>query len=356
MKRFFLRLRVLIIIPLIIATVNYMEDPANLFNDKYEKGIVQYLVKGDYVTDITFNYDERLLQKLFIKQMTRCPDEIVLGSSRVNEINRGFTGNPTSTNHWMSKATLEDAFAIYYLYEKKKCKVRKLIFGVDPWILNDASGLTKWEALAPEYYTFLNKLTGATIQDDKASKHRYSKYKQLLAMSYFKVSVDYMINGKGKKFRATRQEVNDEYTLLSDGSVYYGTAFRNSTVEYRRKDINDIITHPPISNMGDYTRLSPHYVQLFTAFIEYLQRNQTEVEFYFPPYHPDIWDYFKRDRYYDIVNTTEQFFKDFASTHHIKTIGSYNPYKYGFNDAYFYDGLHCNREAIKKMTTIDGNF
>ena len=163
MKRFFKKLLFILPIPVIIVLINYFEDPANLFNVKYEKGIVEYLVQGYNVTNVV-NYNDRMLQKLFIKKMKDCPTEIVLGASGVFLIDSSFSTDTHFINNGMGGASFEDYLAIFYLYEKKGCKIQKVVIGLSPYLLNDNLDQDRWKSLSTEYNTFLKKVKSYNLK------------------------------------------------------------------------------------------------------------------------------------------------------------------------------------------------
>ncbi|MEJ0081062.1 MAG: hypothetical protein WDM78_08985 [Puia sp.] len=69
---------------------NYLVDPANIFTSKqYVAGIASILSLGHNVDNIS-NYNERLLQEQRVLKLTKTPDIMVLGSSRVMEIGSDF--------------------------------------------------------------------------------------------------------------------------------------------------------------------------------------------------------------------------------------------------------------------------
>lgn len=86
--------KILIFLPLVclLVFVNYLVDPANIFKiNKYEKNIAEILLKELNVANIS-NYDERLLQKHYVKGLQNEKDIIVLGSkgygNSINAISR----------------------------------------------------------------------------------------------------------------------------------------------------------------------------------------------------------------------------------------------------------------------------
>ncbi len=352
MKRIFIFLLYFIPIPLFIITINYFADPANIFSKDYEKGIVEYLVKGNNVTNVV-NYKERLLQKYFIEKIEKCPDVMVLGSSRIMQIRSEVINSGRLINNGVSISTLEDCLATYYMYEKRGCSVKKVIIGLEPYMLNEGHGQSEWRYLEDEFNDFFNNLKISTIRK-KASRKTFlfylSKYNVLLSSSYFKASFNYLIQGKYNHYIPTTNRINDGFTRLSDGSIYYDRIYRTASpdeVEYRA---NSYITdEPAFPFLKNFTTLSERYKELFSAFILYLQKQNIEVEFILSPFHPIFYNHFTQDKYYHIVFECENYYRAFASANNIRVFGSYDPHKLGFDNSHFLDGFHCKDEAIIKI-------
>lgn len=337
MKLFLRRLLYFIPIPLIITSVNYFGDPANIFNDKYVLNIANCLAQGEPVINVS-DCDERLLQKYLIEKLNECPTEIVLGPSTVQLINSGYSTEKHFINNGIIWASLEDYLSIYYLYEKKGCKIRKILLGLGPWLLNDNSNLNRWKVLEREYNIILSKLLNTAVNNPLSGLYQYSKYKELFSLQYFKISLISLINVK-----------KGGVTRLKDGSICYSAGFINadlSEVEKRaRHNIGSDLTYA----LGNFRHLSKHYKLLFSNFVEYLQKQNIQVEFYLSPLHPIMYEYLNKNSYYHIVFETENYFKDYANSNKIQVIGSYNPAKYNFDNSYFLDGWHLKEKAIEKM-------
>ena len=352
MKLYLKSLLLLLPIAIFIIAINFFVDHANIFHNGYEKGIAEHLVKGYNVTNVE-NYNERLLQKYFIDNMKDCPDIIALGSSRIMQLNSPFQKEDKFINSGVSGASLEDDIAIYYLYEKRGCKIKKVMLGIDPWLLNDNHTQTGWKELRNEYAFFLNNQLKQNINlGAKTKAYDYLKYKELLSRSYFKSSLQFIQRGSDKTYYPTKNTVNKGFTRVADGSIYYGEAFRMVSPDDIEKRALINIEANPVYRLGDFTTLSGSYKTTFTKFIDYLQKKNIEVEFFLSPYHPIVYEFFKENKYYHIVFKCEDYFKQFAAVHKIKVIGSYDPSKYELDNLYLLDGLHCNEKAIKKIFEI----
>ncbi|MEJ6979556.1 hypothetical protein WG906_03795 [Pedobacter sp. P351] len=353
---FFKRLLYFLPIPLIMLSVNFIKDPANLFNAKYEAGIADYLVQGYNVTNVR-NYNERLLQKFFIEKMNTCPTEIILGSSRVMQVKATDTKNPGFINNGVSAASLEDMMAIYYLYEKKGCKIKKVIMGLDPWLINDNHDQQKWKSLATEYNKFSAQLIKSHPFNASLSRfYQYERLSELLSFSYFQTSVSYIIKGVDKTYEPTTKIENEGFTKLKDGSIFYDRPYREVSLMEVDDKAKSVIKEKPVKACGNFTNLSEHYRGIFTKFVEHLQSKGIEVEFFMSPFHPIVYDFFRKNTVYQNVLGAEAYFRDYAKKRKIKVFGSYNPRDYNFDSSYFLDGLHCTDKArtiiLKKEITL----
>jgi hypothetical protein len=356
MKHLIIRLVFLLPIPLIIMSVNYFVDPANIFRKNYTSGIVDYLMQGYHVTNIG-NCNERLLQKNYINRLERCPAEIVFGSSRAILIGESMIQSNNLVNSALSGATLEDFLAIYYLYEQKGWNnISKIIFVLDPWILNDNHGDMRWKTLQKEYQIFYNILFEKNVNNSfKLDITIPSHYKELLSLSYLNTSVLNMFHHNTTHYLPTKEFCNEGMTKHTDGSICYGINIRNATIEEQEKMIDEDFNNARRSFMANFTHLNPDYCLIFSKFIEYIQNKNTEVVFLLAPVLPKIYEYYEKNEYFKIVFDVENYFIGFAKKHQIKVLGSFNPAKYNFDDSGFYDGFHAKPETIKKILDVEKN-
>ncbi|SEA99306.1 hypothetical protein [Pedobacter hartonius] len=349
MKKFILKLIPFLAIPVIIIAINFKVDPANLFNGNYEMGIANYLTAGYNVTNVV-NYDERLLQKHFIESMVVPPTEIVLGSSRIMQLHKTNFNEPNFINNGVSGATIEDEMAIYDLYEKKGYKIKKVILDLDPWMLNDNHNQTRWRTLENGYSDLLSRVDKKSpVYSRQSFLYKYKKYSELISVSYFKTSIHYLINGINNNYTPTKQGVNDGFTRLTDGSIFYDLRYRNASAAEIALKANECITEDPVYSLGGFKGLSLHYQRLLFNFVEYMQGQGVEVEFYLSPFHPVVYSFFMKNRAYHNVLMAEEYFRALAVKQNIKVYGSYNPDAYKFDNTFFYDGLHCNEKAVRLL-------
>lgn len=352
MKKFLKKLSLYLLIPLLIICVNYFSDPANLYHEEYELSIADKLLKGYNVTNV-YNHNERLLQKKIIQNNPVCPDAIVLGSSRGMILNKFISQSPSFFNHSMSGSVLEDYIAIYELYEQRGCPLKLVIISLDPWVLNDNNGETRWKSLQSEYNSFLEKLYKKHSTNTILNFGSYENYSQLLSFSYFKNSVYYLTKGIGRE-NAKATNVADNYglTRLPDGSISWSAQFRDAPQTVVDRRANDVLATDPVEYLGKFDHLSDHYKRLLVDFVTHLQRKHIKVEFLLTPFHPVVYSSFAVKKDYRNVLASERFFKSIAKKKGMEVYGSFDPAEVNLNNSDFYDGFHCNMNALTKIINL----
>lgn len=349
MKKFLQKLSLYLLVPVVIMSVNYFADPANLFHEDYEQGIAHNLLNGFHVTNV-YNHNERLLQKKIIQNNPVCPQAIALGSSRGMILNRSISQWPYFFNNAMSGSVLEDHLAIYELYEERGCGIKVVIMSLDPWLLNDNNGEERWKGLENEYETFLKKLYPAHSALPFSNLNQLETYRQLLSFSYFKNSVYFLSKGMGRKDAIiTTSPVNTGLTRLIDGSVTWDANYREAPQSVVDRRAADMIAMGPIEFLENFDRLSPHYKTLLSDFVSYLQQRDVQVKFLLTPFHPLVYASFMQQKEYRNVAASETFFRGLAAQKGIEVFGSFDPAKSELNNTDFYDGFHCNVNALVKI-------
>lgn len=325
---------------ILVLTVNYIGDAGRLFSEGYEKKMTNILLSGHHVTNLT-NYDERLFQKEIIFTGKMKSDIVVLGSSRAMQINSPMFPNQSFYNNSVSGAALQDLIAIYQIYKENRNLPTKIIIGIDPWNFKaDEQGAGRWQSIAEYYYNF---------NDAEAKNNEVrSKYQELYSLSYFQSSIK-LIPKKlffGSNPEPSNKQNNSLNTKLIDGSLVYNEAFRNASKTEIESKIKKYISGEmyQIENMK---KIDTNKFKEFEKLIPDMKKNNVEVEFFLAPYAPVVYDVLQKK--YDIVLTVEQAVRNFAALQQIKVYGSYNPSSFGFDNTYFYDGMHCKENAIQKI-------
>lgn len=336
----------------------YYPDPKideRAYDSIYNLG---YIVSPDNPTD-------RLFFKSVIRQDNVTRDIIVLGSSRVMKIagepivanfrklapnmiksldSRGAT-EVWFVNHGVIMASLEDHLAILGMYVEKGYIPEMIIFGLDPWILNEKNGLHLWDDVNIDYYRFLDQLDYQK-QYEQTLFYQSIKKKYHGLMRYFS-AVSYPMLHEGSK------NVLNLYNI-SWGSSHGDEASDAPAPQHIERDVDmqareEAANLPEYYGFGDFHELDPDLKQQFESTITFLQMKGVNVVFVLPPYHPTVYDAISRNPLYGRVLETEEYFRSYATSHNIPLCGSYDPKVLDFTSKDFRDGTHLHEEAMETI-------
>lgn len=342
MKHFIIKI-IFISFPLllILVSVNYFGDAARIFDSEYEKQMSEIISDGNFVSNIS-NYDERIFQKELIAIINDAPEIIVIGSSRTMLINSTHFRNQSFFNNSVSGASIEDIIALYQIYRDYDFSPQKIIIGIDPWLLNENNGQSRWKSLEYFYKKYYQN------SEHESTTNLNYKYGELFSLSYFQASLKAMpklFSGTSKPF-ATQKKYNETNTKLTDGSLVYNAAYRNASQDEINSKINNYIIGS-IYSIENFEKISENIWSEFQTFITELQGENISVEFFLCPYAPLVFDEISKS--YPNVEKTENLMVNFAKDNEIRVYGSFNPYVLGFDETYFYDGMHCKEKGIEKI-------
>lgn len=354
MKKFLMRLTLLLPILLIISALNFMVDPANIFGgQKIEKKIAEHLLNGSNVGNAT-DFDERLLQKFYIESLKETKDVVVLGSSRSLQIRSVLFPDKKFFNNSVSWGVLEDYISVYEMYEVKGYKPEVIVLGLDPWIFNKNNGISSWKAIG-NYYTRFNEGDNSFYNKNlRGLVFKIQRYSEIFSPSYFQGSLTFLAKNINKRNQSNQiyptdktKDIND--IKLVDGSLSYNSKFELINADDALKEAKQSIRGDAIATIKSFNKIDQTECLLFEKFVKHLKDKGIKLIFFFPPYHPYVYDYLTSSNDYKIINDVEEYFKKIAIKNNVESIGSYNPNLLGLKNEDFYDGLHLKTEAIKKV-------
>ena len=150
-------------------------------------------------------------------------------------------------------------------------------------------------------------------------------------------------------YEITNKRENLGTTISPDGSLTYSAKTRNLTQELVDLKAKSIIENDEGKSLSNYTALSERYSLIFEKFIKHVQNKNIKVVFYFPPFHPTVYQTLKTAKKYKVSLEAEAYFKEFALKNKIKIIGSYNPLSNNLASNDFVDGVHIRENGIKEI-------
>jgi len=329
-------------VALLVSLTNYLVDPANIFSSKqYISGIATILSRGHNVDNIS-NYNERLLQEERICRLTKTPDIIILGSSRVMEIGKDFFPGKKVLNCSVSHANIHDLVGVVGLLDSLHQLPSEVFINLDPDLVG-TGGTTEWQNLSNYHDYFIDRyIKRRNIETGHEESNELHKLSSLISFSYFKRSVDFILARSSKTYSDVGLERPLNYGRFSDGTICYPYSY----------------THPDTVKVASDARLTglktgillpdSAKVILLNGLIDFLNLRGVRVHFVILPFHPD---------FYAAVNTRQPLvfekyqgmFLKLASEKKSSIIGNFDAVPLKIDRKSFYDMYHCSKEAIRTI-------
>lgn len=356
MKRFSISiLSFLLPVILVIISVNYFGDAANIYQSEYEERISQALVDGNKVTGIS-NFNERRLAEQLVQGYSRDVNCIVLGSSRTMLVGESMFEDSTALlNLSVSGAKIEDILAIYNMLQKRNehfdLGSTKIILGLDPWMFNASYPDTRWMAYGEEFFNFVKEPVEGKV---------LTSLSELVSLSYFQSSWPKLIAKVRGRFKVelTEQSINEMKTKLPDGSIVYGSEYRERSADVVLKEIFSSRTEGKLS----YGLTKPihlreetfEYLNLLIGNLKEAQGKNLNLELILTPYHPDEYDFIEAESRF--VSQLEERLLSWKDSAQVELKGSFNYHRLDAKGLDFYDGIHCKEPVIRKILFKDNNY
>ncbi len=333
----------IIVVPIgtLVALCNYFIDPANLFSaDKYVSGVAGILAKGNNADNV-FNYDERLLQEKMIQLLNATPDIIIMGSSRVMEIDNSFFPGQKVLNAGVSHANIYDIISITGLLDSMNRVPQTIYLNVDPGLISEKA-TEEWRSLDSYYRRFITKNDPDRALTIPAHLSNNKKLSSLFSLQYLKESLSFLFKGRDKDIIDVGKEMPVIGGRLADGSVYYSNEYKNPDTTLVR------VTALETARKEKLSEKDPDKIELLNGLLDFYARRNTTIHFVLLPYHP---------AYYETINSHQQnlfreyekLFRTIAGERNIAVTGTFDPGFYPILQAQFYDMYHCSKKAIQTI-------
>ena len=345
-----------------ISLFNYFIDGSNQFFHKksFENKLTTLLLNNKKIL-ICNNFNDRSLKRSLLEKITIKPETLIFGSSRTMPLNKELFAEDKFFNASVTAATLPDDVALYYIYQKHNGQPRKVIIGLDQWLLNESTVDTLWKTTFLSEFNAGQTLISADKKVKSTSFEKISgfieKYSQLISPYYLKSSLKKnQFLSQFSNYKATVDNVIIDPTF-EDSSHYPncniqlpdGTHLTSVNDEATSATQADFVSAVDIRRSSSPIKFSEENRKLFENFITYLLKKNIEVTFYLPPYEPVAYGEIKKDPNYKLVVEAEKYFRQIASEYHIKVIGSYNPEQMNLHANDFIDDVHLKKRGIEKV-------
>ena len=353
--RLLVRLVALAPILALVVGVNLGVDPACLYRDKeYESGLAAILVSGRNAANVG-NHDERLVRKYMARMNREPPTTLVLGSSRAMLVGADAISGGRTLNACVSGAVLEDILGLYEAYRSRHALPRRLVLGLDPWLLNRHHGETRWTSIREDSFRLLERL-GIVPGTAKISRVD-ARFANLFSLSYFQAGVRELVQrwrqpGATEATYYPTDETEGHHGIrLADGTLAYDEAFRLAAEDPAavRKQAVDYATVTPVYHMKDFIDMDPELLRLLEGFLDLVAADGVETVLFLPPYHPETWRILTGRPDTKIVVEVEECFRGLAARRGLRLLGSYDARRCGLDETRFYDGMHLKRDAVREL-------
>jgi peptidoglycan/LPS O-acetylase OafA/YrhL len=291
----------------------------------FEDDLAQMLSKYNVI--YATNMDERKFIISRIKYENKKYNTLVLGSSRVKQINKN-SQDENLINLGVSGASIEDIIGIGVV-AANKFNPNLIYIGVDPWFFNLNSGKVEWKSIESHYIKSLNIISN---KDNVAESNNISSNENIQNSNVYKI---YRKINQSYFYKV--QNLNDSPGIYDkirrDGSRVYNSNFTNLS----QNEIDEYISKQLHYSINDF-QFSNTSFQLLVKLIKYLQYKHIKVVLVLSPYHPALYSNVNFNK--NVLIDTEKKLSKLASSFQLQLLGSYDPNKCGCTEMDFFDGLH----------------
>jgi hypothetical protein len=326
-------------------------DPGRLVAPRSsEREIARALAAGANVTNFA-NYDDRAIEKYLVQLRGGRVDVLALGSSRVQPLTAAVFPGSVFVNGAMQGAVLDDAIAVYGLYDHPGRRPRRVVLNVDPWVerFDARSG---WLSIADERDAVLRRagIPASPLRD--RLRMIQSALHTLGSPEYFRLSVHSFrrYGPQGLRWRATDRAQNAEKTKLPNGTVVWSDLpadnAERAAPEYAQLLLQD-------ERLMSFDWRNDGRRDALEHFVRYVESEGVTVTIVLVPFPTVVYDAFVRLPGYPLTSV-ERDLRAIAARTGVEVIGSYDPRRAGVVTRDFFDESHLRPEALARLVARGG--
>ncbi|MBR6067771.1 MAG: hypothetical protein IKP45_08210 [Bacteroidales bacterium] len=334
MKKFFIRVLIVVAPLFVVPIVNYCVDPAGIYNPEVDcQHIIDGLKSGKNVSCKKSNSDDRLYKRMLVEQLKKGNefDYIIMGTSRCFCVDTATIHSNSILNLSVAAAQVNDIIAFFQILKENKVSYKNIILGLDATMFNVLDN--RWKTNEKYYMTFWGN-------NEEQWEIRFDKLDNLFSMSYFQTAVKKMIE-IGDEFIYTESYSGEYITYHADGSISYPLEYRNRDVSVVDKDATTWM-HPTYNGLG----IDNKCVSEFYTLVDTLYAEKINIMFFYCPYHPLFYDRIKNR---SSIIEGQKVLNEVANRYKIDIIGSYDPSETKSLNCDFYDAAHLKKEVIDRL-------
>ena len=345
--------RLLAFVPAIalLAGINYYEDPANIFHDS-NKEMAAELLGGKAVYFGSGNGDERKVKQYVIEGMPKHVECLTIGPCLSMTVNKENVGTEDYYNLSVSGLNYTDCMAEFALLDLNEIEYDRVILCVDSYFFDEAFALgSRNQDFIPYAEYMIKKFDGEDPEAPQKSVLTTCKtyFEQAFSLTYFQASLNLIKKNrslflKSKRWGIMNDETADYAHYENDASYVYALEYRLNTTD---NVVAEATGYDIETEFAHNKHLSDYYKDRFRMLIEYLDNKGVEIEFFYCPICPTLWDRRAKnaDEYF-LLEEIEAYGHEIAAEYNIKETGSFNPYNIGITDDDFWDARHLKQSSI----------
>ena len=353
MKKKYKWFEILMFLPpiLLLVSVNLIVDVSQYFHPEISEKIADSILKGQSVRVIGNNGNERKIKQILIEKMKKEIDTIAVGPSLVMYIGSEAVKSNSFLNLGVSGANHYDIMATFGLLKNNNIKFNKVIICIDFPIFSNTIYVKNSKRhidLMPYTNLMLDFLNGKKETFKPSINYSFKlNDNPVFSLSYFKNCLKFLFKQKNlKRLEEVTKETKEQY-YTSEASIFPPQEKNNTceieVIEAVKNIKNNISQFHDIFNGS----LDQECQKQFIRLIDYLQKQNIEIIFWYHPFPPALWDNTNWNKY-PAVKELDIWSRKLAKEKNITTIGSYNPHDLGLVNTDFIDARHLKRSAIAK--------
>jgi hypothetical protein len=328
----------------LIAGLNAVVDPAGLLDGaKRAEAAATALLAGQKVP--LSNADDRRLQRAYANAMVKAPDVLVVGSSRMMQVEAPSSPGRTFYNAAMSSMTLDDLFALAELFIEREDHPKVMVIGIDHWLFDAVPLNARWAALEPEVQAMRHRLLLPPARGGREPNVAAN----LLSLDYAEESLREL--QAAWRLRGTRADDGDSFAngaKLPDGSIVYGAAFAGRTTT----DIDADAEMDGLQFLEWHKTAEPlalEALQAFERLAVHLRARGVTLVLVVPPHHPDTYALARASSAGGHFDALRDAVEGIAARTGARVVGSSDPAAAGCSRDEFWDGVHPKPECLRRL-------
>lgn len=354
MRKFLIKaLAIMLAVYIPVMGVNYMVDPAHLYNNEILDNASRALLSGQVIESLG-DIDEGLFQKRMTEGFEKTPETVIVGSSHIMYLPWEYEDCYVMG---LSGAYMGDYYAAVGLLEEACGLPEHLVLGIDSWAFEVTYDNGRHRNVIPyaeRVHDRVTKSTGSRVRGQTTPFTKIREWKELTSFSYFQTSLNYLIqrgpsfyfSGESQAVHIVESPAEGMAVMLPDGRrVMSSEAYQ--TVEAKNAAAQGVIGSGCLYLLGEkMPDINRSNYEDFELLLEYLLEKGVEVEIYLPSWYPVFYDYFESNASFAGVMAAEEAIRATAAEYGLTVHGSYNPYACGLTAENFADSMHLRPEKM----------